>query len=66
MDILKEIKRVRREAKMTQGDMAAAIGMSRQAYSMIERGRTKVTVDHLKRIDSATGKQLVITFIDKL
>lgn len=66
MDILKEIKRVRREAKMTQGDMAAAIGMSRQAYSMIESGRTKVTVDHLKKIDSATGKQLVITFIDKL
>lgn len=66
MNILKEIKRVRRDADMTQSEMGEALGMSRQAYSKIENGTTKITVEHLKKIDSATGKQLVIAFIDKL
>lgn len=66
MNIIKEIKRVRKEAKMSQQDMANAIGISRVSYSKIENGRTKVTVDHLRKIDLATGKQLVITFIDKI
>lgn len=66
MELHKEIKRVRKEHGMNQKDFAERLGMSRGHYNGIETGKRSVTLDILKKIDAETGKQLVITFIDRI
>ena len=66
MTLHKELKRVRKECGKTQKEFAKLIGVSREHYCSIETGRSTPTLDLLKKVDSVTGKQLVITYIDKL
>lgn len=66
MEIGKEIKRVRKEAGYTQLQFAKKLGVTREHYNGVESGRHGITLGLLKKIDKVTGKQLVITFIDRL
>lgn len=65
MGLHKELRKVRKEMKWTQKQMADKIGISRGHYCGMETGKRKPTLEVLEKIDSATGKQLVITFLDR-
>ena len=51
----------RREARLTQGELAQAIGTTQAAISKIETGRTLPGLELLERVIRATGGQLTIT-----
>lgn len=42
MDIKKNLKKARKERKLTQDEVADSIGMTRQAYCNMERGKTDI------------------------
>jgi len=65
MVLHKEIKRLRKEMLMNQKEFANIIGVSRVHYSNIENRNCYPTLDLLQKIESATGKKLIITFIDE-
>lgn len=51
----------RREAGLTQGELAARIGTTQAAISKVETGRTMPTLALLERVAVATGRPIVIT-----
>lgn len=48
-----DIRKFRRQLGWTQGQVAKKIGMSQAALSLIEKGRTAVSDDHVTRLRSA-------------
>jgi len=64
MVLHKEIKRIRKELDLSQEGFAKVIGISRVHYNNIEKSKCYPTLDLLQKIESATGKRLVVTFID--
>ena len=64
MIIHKEIKRIRKELGATQLDFSKLIGVSRVHYNNIEKCKCTPTLDLLQKIELATGKKLIVTFID--
>lgn len=50
---------------MNQKEFANIIGVSRVHYNNIENRNCYPTLDLLQKIESATGKKLIITFIDE-
>lgn len=50
MSIADRIRAKREERKVTQEHMAERLGISQNAYSQLELGRTKITLDRLQRI----------------
>lgn len=51
----------RREAGLTQKELAARLGIAQNNISAIERGKRTPSIATLARIASATGKRLAIT-----
>lgn len=47
---LKVLARLRKTLKITQEEMAAAIGMSQASYSLLENGEIELKVKHVKLI----------------
>ncbi|WKW46572.1 helix-turn-helix transcriptional regulator [Myroides sp. JBRI-B21084] len=45
-----KLKKLRKQKKITQSDIAEKIGLSTRAYSKIENGETQLTVDRLTEI----------------
>jgi len=65
MILHKEIKRARKESGYTQEEFAKKLEITREHYNSLENQKHEITLDLLKKIDTITGKQLVVTFIDK-
>jgi transcriptional regulator with XRE-family HTH domain len=64
MILHKEIKRIRKELNLSQLDFSKKIGISRVHYNNIEKCKCFPTLDLLQKIEFATGKKLIVTFID--
>lgn len=63
--IRKKIKKARKEANFTQGELAKKIGYtSRQSVSNLENGHTKATVDGLIKIGEVLGLDVDMIVID--
>lgn len=50
MSISKNLSDLRKEQKLTQEQMAEKLGMSKNGYAKIERGESRITVEHLQQI----------------
>lgn len=55
LEILKRIKETRESHRLTQSDMANSLEISIVSYSKIERGETKLTINHIERIANILG-----------
>ena len=64
MTLHKEIKRIRKEEGLSQLEFSKKIGVSRVHYNNIEKRKCFPTLDLLQKIEIATGKKLIVTFID--
>lgn len=53
-----KLKAARAEMDMTQGDLAAAVGVSRQTVNAIEKGEYNPTIRLCRSICKALGKTL--------
>lgn len=51
----KNLKQIRTQKGMTQGDIVRALGVSRSFVSNIENGKTNPTLSTIKRIADALG-----------
>lgn len=60
MSVAQQIKNVRLQLGITQGEMAEKLGVIQQFVSKLETGRENLTVDTLKRIADVCGKKLTI------
>lgn len=58
-----EIRQIRRDAGMSQAQLAAAISMDRENYAKIERAEINVTVDTLVRIATGVRKKLSFSLV---
>jgi len=61
--LAREIVAARLAAKMSQAELAHAIGTSQSRISKWERGQETPRVDALRRIAKATGRQLEVRFV---
>lgn len=52
MDITKNLANLRKEKHLTQEQMAEKLGMSKNGYAKLERGESKLNVEHLQHIAS--------------
>lgn len=50
MDIAKNLVNLRKEQKLTQEQMADKLDMSKNGYAKLERGESRITVEHLQQI----------------
>lgn len=60
-----ELVASRRAAGLSQGQLAAAIGMGRENYAKIERGQINVTIDSLVRVAHGLGREVVVRMTDR-
>ena len=49
------INRIRREKKITQQEAADRLGLTRQSYNRIEKGRTSILGDNILKLAAALG-----------
>jgi transcriptional regulator with XRE-family HTH domain len=56
-------RRARKEAGMSQAQLAAEIAMDRENYAKIERAEINVTVDTLVRIAAGLGMRLSLSLM---
>lgn len=56
------VKKVRQTKKLSQADVARAMGKPQSLVARIEGARTNATVETLYEIAEATGTELVISF----
>lgn len=57
-----QLKALRKELDLAQGELATQIGKKREFVSRIESGRQNVTIDTLFKIAEATNKQFHFEF----
>ncbi len=50
MNASEKLRKLRIEKGYSQEYMAAKLGLSQSAYSKIERGKTKLTIERLERL----------------
>lgn len=50
MDIAKNLANLRKEHHLTQEQMAEKLQMSKNGYAKLERGESKINVEHLQQI----------------
>lgn len=50
MDIAKNLANLRKGKHLTQEQMAEKLAMSKNGYAKLERGESKITVEHLQNI----------------
>jgi putative transcriptional regulator len=53
--MLETLKKLRKDRGLRQADIAAILGISKQLYSLIERGETKLPYDRAVRIAKIFG-----------
>lgn len=56
------ITRARKEAGLTQQQLATILGVSRPAVAQWEKGKTSPSAENLRNVATATGKQLIYFF----
>ena len=61
--LAREVLSARLAARMTQAELARAIGTSQSRVSKWERGEEAPRVDALRRIAKATGRRLEVRFV---
>lgn len=52
-NVAEKIKKIREEKNYSQSYLAQELGITQKAYSKIENGETKLTIDHLFKIAHA-------------
>lgn len=57
-----ELRRVRKQMRLSQEELAKKMSVKREFISRIESGRQNVTLDTLYRIAEVTGKKFELTF----
>jgi transcriptional regulator with XRE-family HTH domain len=57
-----KIKKARLKAKLSQATLAERLGMSRGSYVRIEKGKTNVTIESLRRIADGLDLELQVSF----
>jgi DNA-binding transcriptional regulator YiaG len=62
-ELAREVLAARLAAKMTQAELARAIGTSQSRVSRWERGEEAPRVEALRRIARATGRRLEVRFV---
>lgn len=66
LDTVKDIvSEARENAGLTQKELAAITGLTQSNISNIEKGNNIPTLATLNKIANATGKRLVIDFVDE-
>ncbi|MDR3688705.1 MAG: helix-turn-helix domain-containing protein [Fimbriimonas sp.] len=60
IELIEQIKRARKQARLSQDDLAALASTSRRPVYLLESGRGAVRVDTLVRILDALGLELQI------
>jgi transcriptional regulator with XRE-family HTH domain len=60
-----QIKMLRKSTKVNQKTFALLIGMSPVHYCAIENNKSTPPISVLEKIAKATGKRLIIAFIEK-
>lgn len=60
VEIGKNIRAVRERADISQATLAAKIGMYRENYIRVEKGRVNLTVETLMRIADGLGLDLTV------
>jgi DNA-binding transcriptional regulator YiaG len=61
--LAREVLAARLSAKLSQAELAKAIGTSQSRVSKWERGEEAPRVDALRRIARATGRRLEVRFV---
>lgn len=56
----REIKKIRKEAKLTQAEMAARIGVTVRTFARWELGETSLPDNALGRVEAAVNKKATI------
>jgi transcriptional regulator with XRE-family HTH domain len=59
---VEELRRIREERGMSQGDLAAASGVDRVTINQVERGRRKPSLGTLEKLATALGVELADLF----
>lgn len=60
MKTIESIKRIRTERRLTQQEVADAVGIARQAYVRIESGKHSTSIDMIERIADALNCEIQI------
>mgnify|MGYP000431876437 CR=1 FL=1 len=64
-EIQEQIRRLRKDAGLTQKQLSQATGISQANISNMEKGLCQPTIESLKKIADAFGKRLVVEFEDR-
>ncbi len=59
MDIAKNLAQLRKDKHLTQEQMAEKLAMSKNGYAKLERGESKITVEHLQNITNVFNIDIV-------
>jgi len=57
-----ELKKLRKELKISQGELASKMNVKREFITRIESGERNITIETLNRIAEATGKEFEFHF----
>lgn len=57
-----ELKKLRKELKISQGELARKMRVKREFVTRIESGEQNVTIETLNRVAEATGKEFEFHF----
>lgn len=60
--VVKSLIELRKEKRLTQGELANIVGATQNIISKIERGKMNVGLDFLNRLACAFGRKLEIKF----
>lgn len=61
--LIEAMIRARRDAKLTQAELAKKIGTTQSAIARLEAGRVSPSIATLRRYAEATGHQLRVGFV---
>ena len=61
--LIEAMIRARRDAKLTQAELAEKIGTTQSAIARLEAGRVSPSISTLRRYAEATGHQLQVGFV---
>lgn len=53
------IRKIRKEKKLTQENIAFELGISQEAYGKLENGKTKLNIDHLEGLSKVFEMDLM-------
>jgi DNA-binding XRE family transcriptional regulator len=57
-----ELKKLRKQLKISQGELARKMKVKREFISRIESGQQNITIETLNRVAEATGKEFEFHF----